>query len=462
MSDLFATDKGRKACPVYLLTRPMLDEWLETFKGRQSSWVSNAGFKAGHGDVLLVPDKSGDIESVLVGQGILETPDYWTLANVISKVPAGTYRLTDMPSGRELELAAIAWAMGSYRFDRYLPLQEAADLPQLVLPKEAPLTRITALYEAVFQARNLINTPANDMGPEALELACKAVAEKYGAEMTSICGEDLLHENYPLIHAVGRTAKEAPRFIELNWGAQDAPKVTLVGKGVCFDSGGLNIKSGAAMELMKKDMGGAACVLGLAQAIMQTGLAVRLRVLIGAVENAIGPDAFRPGDVLVSRKGLSVEIGNTDAEGRLVLADLLTEAEAQDPDLLIDMATLTGAARVALGPEITPFYCRRRGSANEIGALSMSVSDPMWAMPLWDGYDKWLSSKIADINHISTGPFAGSITAALFLSRFVSKTRDWVHCDVYGWNAKPRPGRPVGGEATAIRALYYFIAKRYD
>ncbi len=466
MTTLFITEKGRKAVPIYLLNGAGLAAWCEQFKGRQSSWVAQTGFKADLGAVLLVPDKSGHVESVLVGQGAAGAPDYWTLANVVTAVPEGVYRLPDMPDGAELELAALAWALGGYRFDRYQtkarnPNHAPEELAQLVLPKDAPLARIDALQKAVFYVRDLINTPANDMHPEALAEAAQEMAGRYDAQVDMICGADLLTQNYPLIHAVGRAASHAPHMIDIKWGAADAPRVTLVGKGVCFDTGGLNMKSGAAMELMKKDMGGAACVLGLAQAIMQMNLPVRLRVLVGAVENAIGPDAFRPSDVLTSRKGLTVEIGNTDAEGRLVLADLLTEAENDAPDLLIDMATLTGAARVALGPEITPFYGRHAATSDALSAVSTAVGDPMWPMPLWEGYDEWLASEVADVNHISSGAFAGSVTAALFLARFVDKERDWIHCDIYGWNAKPRAGRPVGGEATGLRALYHLIEQRY-
>ena len=467
MTTLFITEKGRKAVPIYLLNGAGLEAWCEQFKGLQSSWVAQTGFKAALGAVLLVPDKSGHVESVLVGQGAdADAPDYWTLANVVTAVPEGVYRLPDMPEGADLELAALAWALGRYHFDRYqTKAQNPNDAPealaQLVLPKDAPLARIDALQRAVFYARDLINTPANDMHAEALAQAAQDMAAQYDAQVHMICGADLLAQNYPLIHAVGRAAHHAPRMIDIKWGAANAPRVTLVGKGVCFDTGGLNMKSGAAMELMKKDMGGAACVLGLAQAIMQMGLPVRLRVLVGAVENAIGPDAFRPSDVLTSRKGLTVEIGNTDAEGRLVLADLLAEAENDAPDLLIDMATLTGAGRVALGPEITPFYGRHAATRDALSAVSMAVGDPMWPLPLWQGYDKWLDSKLADVNHISAGAFAGSVTAALFLARFVDKQRDWIHCDIYGWNAKPRAGRPIGGEANGVRALYHLIEQRY-
>ncbi|MDC0131976.1 leucyl aminopeptidase family protein, partial [Alphaproteobacteria bacterium] len=270
-------------------------------------------------------------------------------------------------------------------------------------------------------------------------------------------GDDLLTQNYPMIHAVGRAAMQAPRLLDLRWGREDAPRVTLIGKGVCFDTGGLNLKPGNYMELMKKDMGGAAIAIALAGALMSAGLDIRLRLLVGAVENAIGPDAFRPGDVLQSRKGLSVEIANTDAEGRLVLADMLAEADGENPDLMVDFATLTGAARVAMGPEVVPFYTPDDDLAAAIQKRSHEIHDPMWRMPLWAGYQGWLDSHVGDVNHVSNSPMAGSITAALFLSRFVETTTSWMHCDVYAWNIKPRAGRPVGGEAQTLRSLYTYL-----
>ena len=360
-----------------------------------------------------------------------------------------------------MELAAHAWMIGTYHFDKYLPQKPDFEAPQLVLPKDCRLDRIMALGEAVFLARDLINTPAADMGPVELEMAALKLAEKFDAEIDVIAGDALVEANYPLIHAVGRAAYDAPRLIDIRWGNPEGKKLVLVGKGVCFDSGGLNLKPGAYMDLMKKDMGGAANILGLAGAVMQCGLDVNLRVLIGAVENAIGPEAFRPGDILPSRQGMTVEIGNTDAEGRLVLADMLTEAESEQPDLIIDMATLTGAARTALGPEVAPFFVRQDNVAHDLEAAVQAENDPMWRLPLWAGYDDWLSSRIADVRNISSGPHAGAITAALFLSRFVDRKTDWIHCDIYAWNPKSSPGRPVGGEAQGMRALFRMLEQRY-
>jgi leucyl aminopeptidase len=306
-----------------------------------------------------------------------------------------------------------------------------------------------------------VNTPTNDMGPDALEQAVRELARKHGAEVSVTAGDDLLAANFPMIHAVGRAAAQAPRLIDLRWGPQDAPKVTLVGKGVCFDTGGLDIKPASGMLLMKKDMGGAANVLGLASMIMGADLKVRLRVLIPAVENAISGNAFRPGDILPSRKGLTVEIGNTDAEGRLVLGDALALADEEKPELLVDMATLTGAARVALGPDLPPFYTNDETLAADIAAASADVEDPLWRMPLWQPYDAKMASKVADLNNVNADGFAGSITAALFLRRFVENTAAWVHFDIYAWNPTERPHGPAGGEAQGIRALEQVISQRF-
>ena len=317
------------------------------------------------------------------------------------------------------------------------------------------------MADAVFMVRDLVNTPTSDMGPDALEAAVRKLAERHKAEVEVTEGDDLLKRNFPMIHAVGRASATAPRLIDMVWGRKDAPKVTLVGKGVCFDTGGLDIKPASGMLLMKKDMGGAANVLGLASMIMAADLPVRLRVLIPAVENSISANAFRPGDVLQSRKGLTVEIGNTDAEGRLILADALALADEEAPEMLIDMATLTGAARVALGPDLPPFYTGDDALAAELATAAVEVEDPIWRMPLWKPYDAKLASKVADINNVTTDGFAGSITAALFLQRFVERAKSWAHFDIFAWNPAERPHGPVGGEAQAIRALAQVISARF-
>ncbi|OYY25653.1 MAG: leucyl aminopeptidase [Azorhizobium sp. 35-67-15] len=316
-------------------------------------------------------------------------------------------------------------------------------------------------FEAVRLVRDLVNTPANDLGPAELEDAARRLAARHGANFRSIVGADLLARNFPLIHTVGRAATRAPRLLDLAWGPEDAPKVTLVGKGVCFDTGGLDIKPSSGMLIMKKDMGGAATALGLAHLIMSRGLKVRLRVLIPAVENAIAGDAFRPGDIFSSRKGLTVEIGNTDAEGRLVLADALSLADEDAPDLLVDFATLTGAARVALGPHLPPAYTDDEALAADLARHAQAQADPLWRLPLWRPYAAMIDSKVADINNAGAGGFAGSITAALFLARFVETAKSWLHLDIYAWNPSARPGRPEGGEAQTIRALDALIAERY-
>ena len=408
----------------------------------------------------MMPDGAGGLAGVLLGLG--DRPDPLAIAGLPNKLPAGDYRLAENTPEAVCEFAPLAWALGLYKFDRYRNRAKTEpDLPRLVVPSDIDLERNDRLNEAVYLARDLINTPAADMGPVAMESEMRRLAETHNADFTVTTGDALLENNFPMIHAVGRAAAEAPRLLDLTWGDEDAPKVTLIGKGVCFDTGGLNLKPGNYMALMKKDMGGAAIAMALAGAVMAAGLPVRLRLLIGAVENAIGPDAFRPGDVLQSHKGLSVEIGNTDAEGRLVLADMLSLADAENPELMIDFATLTGAARVAMGPEVVPFYTHDDALAAEIGKVGAQCADPMWRLPLWDGYDGWLDSQIADVNHISSSPMAGSITAALFLSRFVENTTSWMHCDVYAWNIKSRAGRPVGGEAQSLRAIYRYLEETY-
>jgi leucyl aminopeptidase len=358
----------------------------------------------------------------------------------------------------EPELAAIALALGGYVFTRYG--KKPGKALRFSLPSGAEAAYVHRIAAGVFLTRDLVNTPTSDMGPDELEAAVRTLAEKHKAEVSVTKGDDLL-KNFPMIHAVGRASVAAPRLIDMIWGPNNAPKVTLVGKGVCFDTGGLDIKPSSGMLLMKKDMGGAANVLGLAAMIMAAGLNVRLRVLIPAVENSIAGNAFRPGDVLVSRKGITVEIGNTDAEGRLVLADALALADDDEPQLLIDMATLTGAARVALGPDLPPFYTGDEALASDLATASVAVEDPLWRMPLWRPYDAKLSSKIADINNVTSDGFAGSITAALFLKRFVEKTAAWAHFDIFAWNPSDRPHSLAGGEAQGIRALERVISKRF-
>ena len=414
--------------------------------------LANAnGFKGDNGAILANED------GVLMGVG--DGADALSTAAASDKLIQGDFAFADKLEPQAATLACLGWLIGAYRFDKYK--KQSAAAARLIAPKEADVAGARRAAAAVARVKDLVNTPAGDMTPEALENAARDIAASYNADVSTIVGDDLLTENLPMVHAVGRAATARPRLIDIQWGPQDAPKLTIVGKGVCFDSGGLNIKTGAGMSLMKKDMGGSAHALALGQMIMSAGLNVRLRVLAPAVENAIAGNAFRPGDVLQSRKGLSVEIGNTDAEGRLILADALALGGEEDPDLMISLATLTGAARVALGPELAPYYCDDEALAADFEAAAGSVRDPVWRMPLWRGYESMLASTIADVNHISGGAFAGSVTAALFLKKFVPTGCRWMHFDIYAWRPKAAPGRPVGGEAQAIRALFELLAARY-
>ena len=409
------------------------------------------GFGAEAGALLV------NNEGVLLGVGDGSDPHIMAAAG--DRLTSGDYVIAGALSDDSATQAVFAWAIGGYRFDRYKSAEAAK--ARLIAPPNADVEEAQRAARAVAMVRDLVNTPAGDMGPVALEDAARALAEEFSADCDVVLGDDLLEKNFPMVHAVGRAATEAPRLIDIRWGREDAPKVTLVGKGVTFDSGGLNIKGAASMSLMKKDMGGGAHALGLGRMIMEAGLNLRLRIIIPAVENAISGNAFRPSDVLASRKGLSVEIGNTDAEGRLILADALALGGEEDPALMVSLATLTGAARVALGPEIIPFYTDDDSVAGRLSASSERVFDPVWRLPLWDRYDGMLSSQIADVNHISGGSFAGSMTAALFLRRFVPDSTRWMHFDLYAWRPKSAPGRAAGGEAQAIRALFVVLQDQY-
>lgn len=421
-------------------------------------WAKTNGFTGQAGRIVILPDAQGEAAGALVGTGD-DTGAGRSLAlgRLGRDLPAGDW--TFAPGGYDAHLAALAVLLGAYRFERYR--KDTARDVRLQLPAGADLARVTREADAVQLVRDLINTPTSDMGPAELETAARELAARHKAKVVTVEGDALLKRNFPMIHAVGRASASAPRLIDLTWGRKDAPKVTLVGKGVCFDTGGLDIKPASGMLLMKKDMGGAANVLGLASMIMAAKLDVRLRVLIPAVENAISGNAFRPGDVLTSRKGLTVEIGNTDAEGRLVLADALALADEEKPQLLIDMATLTGAARVALGPDLPPFFTDDEDLAAALGRAGETVADPVWRMPLWKPYGKKLSSRVADLNNVTTDGFAGAVTAALFLQRFVENAQSWVHLDVFGWNPVEKPHAPIGGEAHAIRALMRVLESRF-
>jgi leucyl aminopeptidase len=421
------------------------------------AWLDALAFTGAAGQVAVLPGVDGRAEGAVVGLG--PRGPRFRLAAAFDKLPAGVWRLEGETTPAEAEDAALGWLLHGYRFDRY----RKSDAPtrSLVAPAGVDAARLEAIAAGAFLTRDLVNTPANDMGPEALEAAARELASAFGAEFRSVVGDALIDENFPLIHAVGRAAAQAPRLLELGWGAADAPRLTLVGKGVCFDTGGLDIKPPSSMRQMKKDMGGAATALGLARMIMARDLPVRLRVLIPAVENSVSSSAFRPGDILPSRKGLTVEIGNTDAEGRLVLADALALACEDDPGLLIDFATLTGAARVALGPELPALFTDDEALATEIAAAAWRARDPVWRLPLWDGYDEELKSPVADLDNAPGGGFAGAITAALFLRRFVTPGAAWTHFDLFAWTPKAKPGRPLGGECQTARALFAMIEARH-
>ncbi|MDP6351463.1 MAG: leucyl aminopeptidase family protein [Alphaproteobacteria bacterium] len=443
------------------MTAETLAAWLPGQSERIRAWVGGTGFAAKPGAHCLVPGANGAPSLVLAGTA--ETRDPWSLAELPTALPEGQYRLDPETEPRLAPEAiadiALGWALGSYRYGRYKAAERAPAV--LWVPDSYDLAPARRLARAVTLVRDLINTPASDMGPADLADAAAAVAESTGASLAVIAGDALLDANYPTIHAVGRASTRAPCLIDLAWGSADAPKVTLVGKGVCFDSGGLDIKPADGMRLMKKDMGGAAHVLGLAQAVIEADLGLRLRVLVPAVDNSISGAAFRPGDVVRTRSGLSVEIGNTDAEGRLVLCDALAEADSESPELLIDIATLTGAARVALGTDIAALFTDDDDLAADILRHGRAVADPIWRLPLWHEYRSMLDSDIADLNNISESRYAGAISAALYLNAFVEKAKSWAHFDIMGWNPKPRPGRPRGGEALAVRALFSLLAERY-
>jgi leucyl aminopeptidase len=430
--------------------------------GAAAAWAAAHDFTGKPGQVLIVPGPDGAPDHVLLGVGDTAV-DPMAGRALAAKLPAGVWRL-DGWAEAEAHALALAFALGAYRFDRYKA--KAAPRPRLVVPSGLDLTAIRALADACFRVRRMVDTPAADMGPAEIEAEAREVAEAHGASFEITVGDALLEANYPAVHAVGRAAAphRAPRLIEIGWNldATDRPLVALVGKGVAFDSGGLDIKPAAGMRNMKKDMGGAAHVLGLAQLIMGAGLPVRLVVIVAAVENAISGDAFRPGDVLQTRKGLTVEVGNTDAEGRLILADALTRAGEHSPDLTLDFATLTGAARIALGPELPPLYTDDETLAADLLAASVRVGDPLWRMPLWPGYRTSVEAEIADLRNDSA-PWAqaGSVTAALFLQRFAPQTGAWAHLDVFAWNPRARPGWPEGGEAQGIRAAFGMLESRY-
>jgi leucyl aminopeptidase len=454
-SDILTHDT-EGALPVRLVGRG------ETLSGAQAAWAKANDFTGKAGQLLPLAGPDGALVGALLGTGAGFDPVF--ARGLAARLPAGLWRLEGVADDQAVR-AAQAFALGGYRFDRYKARQASG--ARLSVPASVDVEALSRIASACALAREMIDTPAADMGPLQIETIAREIAEAHGATINVTAGEALLEENYPAVHAVGRaaTVQRAPRVIEIGWNLDrtDLPLVALVGKGVVFDTGGLDIKSAAGMRNMKKDMGGAAHALALGRLVMQAGLAVRLVVLVAAVENAVSADAFRPGDILNSRKGLSIEIGNTDAEGRLVLADILTRASEHEPDLTLDFATLTGAARIALGPELPPLYTDDEALAVDLLAAAKRVGDPLWRMPLWPGYVAALDTEIADVkNDSSAWAQAGSVTAALFLQKFAPTTGAWAHMDIFAWNPRARPGWPEGGEAQAIRACFEMLSRRYS
>ena len=466
MAEAFA--RGSKgARPVWFVSKEAWPERAAELPAPARAFADGSGFTGASGQIVVCPDETGAPALALMGLGASDgrRRDPFLAGKLAGALPEGVWRFANEPGedARASEMAALAFALAAYSFRRYR--KPAAIKTRLVMPDGVDGKRVSRIADAICFARDLINTPANDMGPDALEAAALETAKSFKARAKVIRGEELLKKNFPLIHAVGRASAQEPRLVDITWGPEKGRKITLIGKGVCFDTGGLDIKPSSAMLLMKKDMAGAAVALALGRMIMDAGLKVRLRILLPIVENSVSASSFRPGDVYPSRKGLTVEIGNTDAEGRLILADALALADEEEPELMFNFATLTGAARVALGPDLPPFYCTSDEISDEILKAGFAANDPVWRLPLWDPYDALLDGKISDINNVSSGPFAGSITAALFLRRFVDKAvkgkSAWAHFDIYGWNPSTKPGRPEGGEAQTARLLYDLIEARF-
>jgi leucyl aminopeptidase len=466
--------KFSKPVPVTPLFAEGLKGWLAEQPARLRAWVKASGFTAAAGSVSLLTGRDGGLERVLLGLGrragaaghmndlaggAAAEGRLWRYAGLPARLPAGTYAIDAALPAAEATAAALGWALGSYRYGRYKAAKPYD--AKLLWPANADRAYVERAAEAHALVRDLVTTPASDMGPAELAAEARAVAKACGAKIRIVAGDDLLKQNYPAIHAVGRASDRAPRLIDITWGKPNAPKVTLVGKGVCFDTGGLDLKPSSGMLLMKKDMAGAAQALALGRMIMRSKLNVRLRVLLPTVENSVSGNAMRPSDVLHTRKGITVEVGNTDAEGRLILCDAIADAVAEKPELMFDFATLTGAARVALGPELPALFCNDGALMGELMGAAALQEDPLWPLPLWQGYRPLLASKVADINNISSGPFAGAITAALFLQEFVPNDIPWAHLDFIGWNGSTKPGRPEGGEAQGLRAVFALLEKRY-
>ena len=458
MTASFRAKADSRTVPVTPVETVVFDAWLKKEPKDIQSWVKSSGFRAKPGQVSLVSGAGGELSRVLLG---VENHDgMWDYAGLPTNLPEGSYRIDARMGAAGATAAATGWALGGYSFDAYKS-GKSVKLPTLVWPARADKARVNAMANAIALVRDLINTPAEDMGPSELSAAARKLGKQFRADVKVIAGDALLKQNFPTIHAVGRASDDPPRLIDLRWGKKSDPKVSIVGKGVCFDTGGLALKPAAGMLRMKKDMGGGAHALGLASLIMALKLPVRLRMLVPAVENNVAGNAIRPLDVIRTRKGITVEIGNTDAEGRLVMCDALAAADSENPDMIVDFATLTGAARVAVGIELAAMFCNDDRLAADLEKAAATVQDPIWRLPLWQPYRKLLESQVADINNVSEGGFGGAITAALYLQEFVGENTPWAHFDIMAWNTSPRPGRPVGGEAQSLRAVFEMLEKRY-
>ena len=452
-------DRSSSSLPLQFVSQSKWGGWLKEQSAARRGWIDSLGIAGAPGDLVALPGQDGKAAgAVLV---ISDKPTLWDFGALATRLPPGTWRFVNGTSPVSPTDAAVAIGLGAWRFDRYRSKKGKAG-PRLLWPQGADKARATAIIEAVSLARDLITTPSSDMGPAELAAAVQKVGKAHKATVKVIVGDALLKQNYPMVHAVGRASTRAPRLIDLTWGRERDPKVTLVGKGVCFDTGGLDLKPAAGMLTMKKDMGGAATVLAVAAMVMAAKLRVRLRLLIPAVENSVSGNAFRPLDVVPTRKGISVEIGNTDAEGRLILCDALHEGASEKPAMMVDCATLTGAARVALGTDLPALFCNDETLASQLLAQGEAVTDPVWRLPLFAGYRRLLDSKVADINNVSSGGFGGAITAALYLKEFVPDDVPWAHIDMMAWNNSSRPGRPEGGEAQAARAIFAAIEKKFS
>jgi leucyl aminopeptidase len=453
------TAAAKNAIPISLIETTNFKEWKSKQSKPVNRWVENVGFMADPNTHCLVPDSAGELSRVVVG---VEGPaGLWSIAGLPEILPYGKYLIDTRLEPRAATDLAVGWALACYKFEKYKTQGKPKKFPSLVWPAGCDRSAVIRVADSAALARDLINTPAEDMGPPELAAAARNLARTYKAKFRAVVGDQLLRQNFPTIHAVGRAAAKAPRLIDLIWGNSKDPKVTLVGKGVCFDTGGLDLKSASGMLRMKKDMGGAACVLALARMIMDAQLRVRLRVLIAAVENSVSGNAYHPADVIKTRAGITVEIGNTDAEGRLVMCDALALAEEESPDLLADYSTLTGAARIAVGTELSAYFSNNEKLAAELDQAGTLVDDPTWRLPLWRGYRHLIDSPIADVNNVGSVGQGGAITAALYLQEFVSDLTPWVHFDIMGWNTRNRPGRPMGGDAMGVRALYKVIEERF-